>query len=303
MLYIERPLPGEWEGTLNPEDYGFDVIPTQGVVPTQWVEEERVAASFYRRLQERTGRHIPQLDPLLERVESRRRVIDELNHKPAQALIERHDIEYPYTCTFGDAQLTIDEGVFCPTFTKVSPLLLRAVDFKPGERVLDAFAGSGAFGVNAALHGAATVVSVDISERAVDCIEKNARSNGVQIEARLGTLKDQVAKDEKFDLIIANPPLLPGEPTDGITAAVFDEGLQVTLDFIDRLGRNLDRKGRCYLVTSDILERCKFSVAELCRRAGLRTVAVSSADLGYETYRVHKIEHRQLNNLHWLFKR
>ncbi|HLZ15316.1 MAG TPA: class I SAM-dependent methyltransferase [Candidatus Saccharimonadales bacterium] len=299
MLSIEKPLPGEWEGTLNPEDYGFGVIRDESI--TRWEEDER-AADLYRRVLDRTGMRIPGLDPVLARVDSRRQVMEELDRNPAQALFERHKIGYPYSCTFGSAHLTIDEGVFCPTFTNVSALLLSAIDFKSGEKVLDAFAGSGAFGVNAALHGAATVVSVDISERAVGCIEKNARNNGVQIEARLGTLNDRVAKDERFDLIIANPPLLPGEPTDGITAAVFDEGLQVTLDFINQLSQSLDRKGRCYLVTSDILERCKFSVPELCRKAGLRTIVMSTADFGYETYRVHKIEHRQLNNLHWLFR-
>lgn len=300
MLHIERPLPGEWEGTLRPEDYGFGVI--REVPLSQWETDERIA-DLYSRALDLTGTRISSLEPVVERVNRRRLTIAGLDLNPVQALLERHDVQYPYNCVFGEAQLTIDEGVFCPNFTRVSSLLLRAVDFREGERVLDAFAGSGAFGINAALRGAAQVVSVDVSEKAIDCIKHNARDNGVRIDARLGLMKDQIAKDEQFDLIIANPPLLPGEPEEGITAAVFDRGLQSTIDFIEQLSYTLDPDGRCYAVTSDIMERCEFSVPKICRKIGLRTAVVSSVDLGYEMYSVYKIERRRLRNLHWLLRK
>jgi methylase of polypeptide subunit release factors len=267
--------------------------------PGQWEADERVAGLYLRAL-ERRGIQMPPHDPVVERVEARRQVVAELNRNPAQELFDRHSVEYPYSCTFGGAQLVVDEGVFCPTFTKVSPLLLGAVDFKPGDRVLDAFAGSGAFGVNAALRGATEVVSIDTSKKAIDCVQKNARTNEVAIETRLGTVKERVPKDETFDLIIANPPLLPGESTDELTAAVFDEGLQATLDFIEQLPSMLSTDGRCYLVTSDILERCRFSVPGLCRKVGLRASVARAEDVGYEKYTVHKIEHPPHFNLRWL---
>src|SRR5437868_3453098 len=93
---------------------------------------------------------------------------------PTEALIARHAaVQYPYGCVFGEAQLIIEEGVFCPTFTNVSPLLLRSVQFSPGQRVLDMFAGCGAFGIVAALRGA-RVVTIDISADAVACTLSNA---------------------------------------------------------------------------------------------------------------------------------
>lgn len=259
-----------------------------------WGSDERIV-ELYRLAYARTGLEIPALEHTLERVEARRQVLAGLNHNPAEELFGRHNIEYPYSCTFGNAQLTIDEGVFCPTFTQVSPLLLNAVDFKPGERVLDAFAGSGAFGVNAALHGATEVVSIDIAKKATDCIQKNADINGVTIETRLGTAREQVPKGETFDLIIANPPLLPGRSTDELAAAVLDEGLQATLDFIMQLPHILSTDGRCYLVASDILERCRFSVPKLCCEVGLRTSVVKEKDFGYETYTVYKISRPHLS--------
>ena len=60
--------------------------------------------------------------------------------KPAEELIDRHrKVKYPYRCRFGEADLIIDEGVFCPTLTQASPLLLEYVEFKAGERALDVF--------------------------------------------------------------------------------------------------------------------------------------------------------------------
>ncbi len=45
--------------------------------------------------------------------------------QPAEKLIAKHEVlSYLYHCTFGGAQLIIDEGVFCPTLTNASPLLL-----------------------------------------------------------------------------------------------------------------------------------------------------------------------------------
>lgn len=209
---------------------------------------------------------------------------------PVQALLKKHDMSYPYKCNFGLAHLAIDKGVFCPTFTNVSPLLLSAIDFRPDEHVLDAFAGSGAFGVNAALHGA-TVVAFDNSELAVDCIRSNAASNNISelVEARFGTIKEVLAPNEEFDLIIANPPLLPGTPNNELESAVYDPGLRATIEFVEALSDHLTKNGRCYLVTSDVFEQYGYDLNELCQSNHLKMETVSRASPGYETYRVHRI--------------
>jgi methylase of polypeptide subunit release factors len=231
----------------------------------------------------------------------RQQALAELDTQPADALFTRHDIQYPYECTFGAATLRIDEGVFCPTFTKASPLLLSTIDYRPDEYVLDAFSGSGAFGVNAALHGA-RVVAFDKSERAVKCVRGNAARNrvGDHVDVRHGTFGDTISPDEKFDLIIANPPLLPGEPESELGSAVFDPGLQATIDFIERLPAVLTANGRCYLLTSNVIERCGFNVDELCHRHKLKNSIVEQPDFGYEQYRVHRITLRR-PKLGWLF--
>ena len=79
-----------------------------------------------------------------------------------------------------------------------------------GARVLDLFTGSGALAVAAARAGARTVVAVDVSRRAVVSARLNARRGNVRVDVRRGDLWAPVA-DERFDLVLANPPYLPSD--------------------------------------------------------------------------------------------
>jgi methylase of polypeptide subunit release factors len=213
--------------------------------------------------------------------------------EPAQRLIERHrKLSYPYFCTFGQAKLEVDEGVFCPQLTQTSPWLLELLTFRPGQRVLDVFSGSGAFGINAALYGARAIL-VDTSPRACACASRNSALNHVEdkVTVRQGAVGDCLAHDETFDLIVANPPLLPGPQTDDLHRAIFDPALGATVGFIRRVGRHLNSQGSCYLLTSDVIERCGYDVDQLCVENNLYSSIVDKRDVGYETYRVHKLIH------------
>jgi release factor glutamine methyltransferase len=85
----------------------------------------------------------------------------------------------------------------------------------PETRVLDLCTGSGALAVTAARAGAGDVVAADVSRRALLTARCNARLNGVRIRTVRGDLFDAVG-DERFDLIVSNPPYVPGElPTRG----------------------------------------------------------------------------------------
>ena len=217
---------------------------------------------------------------------------DPYDRAPARLLLAKHAaLQSPSMCTFGAADLEIDKDVFNPTLTKVSPLLLKAIAFRRGESMLDAFSGSGAFGINAARAGASKVVAFDISPLAVDCALKNARLNKVEqiIDVRLGTVHSCVKADESFDLIVANPPLLPGDPKSSLEAAIYDHKLEATFSFIRALPRLLAPQGRCYLLTSDVLERVGGSVEDLCAGLGLIATVARVQDEAYESYRVHLI--------------
>lgn len=81
-----------------------------------------------------------------------------------------------------------------------------------GADVLDCFCYSGSWGVHAAAYGAAHVVCLDISERALGHAERNAERNSVadrmSFEAcdafeRLRTLESE---GKRFDVIVMDPP-------------------------------------------------------------------------------------------------
>jgi release factor glutamine methyltransferase len=88
----------------------------------------------------------------------------------------------------------------------------------PGARVLELCAGPAFAGIAVALTSGARLTSVDVSRRAALNARVNARLNGVATEARCGDLFDAVA-GERFDLILANPPYVPGTPPPSSGAA------------------------------------------------------------------------------------
>ena len=80
-----------------------------------------------------------------------------------------------------------------------------------GRHVLDCFTHTGAFALNAAKGGAASVTALDISEEAVAMAAHNAEMNGLAVTAVRVDVFDYLTeldrtKDRRFDYIILDPP-------------------------------------------------------------------------------------------------
>ena len=88
----------------------------------------------------------------------------------------------------------------------------EAARYCKGKKVLDTFTHTGAFGLNAYKAGAREVISVDISQEAVDMVNRNITINGAQEKMKavcadvFDLLKKYEAGGEKFDVIILDPP-------------------------------------------------------------------------------------------------
>jgi release factor glutamine methyltransferase len=103
-------------------------------------------------------------------------------------------------------------GVFRPRSD--SWLLARAATrqgLRPGARVLELCAGPAFAGLAAARSAHGRLTTVDVSRRAQLNAWLNGRLNGVPVRALRGDLLEPVA-GERFDLILANPPYVPGPP-------------------------------------------------------------------------------------------
>ncbi len=103
-------------------------------------------------------------------------------------------------------------GVFRPrSDTWLLAATARRAAVPAGGRILELCAGPGFAGLSAALASRASLTTVDVSRRAVWNVRFNARLNGVRARAVRGDLFGAVP-GETFDLILANPPYVPGPP-------------------------------------------------------------------------------------------
>ncbi len=97
--------------------------------------------------------------------------------------------------------------------TPAGVTLANATVRRPFKRALDLGTGCGLQALLAARHSD-HVVGVDINERALRFADFNARLNGIEnVDWRLGSLFDPVS-DERFDLIVSNPPFVISPDTE-----------------------------------------------------------------------------------------
>jgi len=96
-----------------------------------------------------------------------------------------------------------------PTSGKVKESVFNIIQFDiEGRRVLDLFAGTGQYGIEALSRGAKSVVFVDSSADSVRLVKENLKNSGFSDAANVYG-RDALRfleSDEKFDLIFIDPP-------------------------------------------------------------------------------------------------
>jgi 16S rRNA (guanine(966)-N(2))-methyltransferase RsmD len=111
----------------------------------------------------------------------------------------------------GRRLLTPDFEGLRPTSDKLRETLFNVIAPRiPAANVLDAFAGTGAIGIEALSRGAAHVSFVDPDPRAVTLIRENLRRCGVAdgasvVEARFTDVSAHLTR-APFDVIVLDPP-------------------------------------------------------------------------------------------------
>lgn len=213
--------------------------------------------------------------------------------QPVATLLEMHaQHAAPYRQEFMGLDLTIHPEVFNPAYTKVTRLLAETLSIESGDGVLDMFCGSGVLGLLLS-DTSSKVVGVDISPKAIECAQINALRKGTanKTEYRQGSLWAAVNEEEQFDLIVANPPLLPATPETLLEMAVADSPeMSLTTQFISGSRKHLKDNGRVLMAFSDASKNVFGNplghVEALATRAGLSLAVVAEKNVGYEIYRV-----------------
>lgn len=113
-----------------------------------------------------------------------------------------------------------DAGVFSKKMVDFgSQVLLNAVEFKPGESLLDLGCGYGPLGLTLAKVQGLRVTMVDVNQRALGLAQKNAEVNGVH--ATIFQSDRYQAVEGAFNHIISNPPIRAGKQ---VVHAMIEEG-------------------------------------------------------------------------------
>jgi SAM-dependent methyltransferase len=143
-------------------------------------------------------------------------------------------------------------GVFLPTRPEY-PELAAAIPDPAGRVVFDVGAGTGVLGFLLLERGAARVIATDIEPSAVASATEDARALGFgeRFEARVGGL----FPEGRADVVVCNPPWLPGEARTALDLAVYDPGEGFLRGFVAGLREHLAPGGAGYLLLSDFAER------------------------------------------------
>jgi release factor glutamine methyltransferase len=177
------------------------------------------------------------------------RYLDErLRGKPTQYITHRQE--------FYGREFYVNEAVLIPR-PETEHLVEAAVDRlreAPAMTILDVGTGSGAIAISVALETGRTVFASDISLPALRVAERNRAKHGASVQFLAADLLDALAP-ERVDLLLSNPPYVPGSDAANMQrevrdwephVALFagDTGLEIYRRLIAGAERTVRRGGR-----------------------------------------------------------
>ena len=154
-----------------------------------------------------------------------------------------------------DVNLAVFETVFWDSRdTDSLRKLIRESDLVDGKRVLEIGTGSGLLALCCLQAGADAVVATDVNPAAIANANYNAKSLGLddRFDARLVSLDNSSAfavieADEKFDVIVSNPPWVNQKPQTIDEYALYDANFDLMKSLFAGLQDHLNPDGRVFL--------------------------------------------------------
>lgn len=212
---------------------------------------------------------------------------ERLNERPIAYIIGNRE--------FMGLDFFVKEGVLIPrpdTETLVEEII-NICNNRTGLNILDIGTGSGAITISLAKYlDKSHVVSADISDIALEIASKNAISNNV--DERIDFIKSDVfsnvPQEEKFDLIVSNPPYIRKADIDGLDRQVKDfepynalEGGEDGLDFYRKITKEskdfLENKG---ILAYEVGHDQAYDVSEIMRENGFEGIYTKRDLQGFE---------------------
>lgn len=175
-----------------------------------------------------------------------------------------------------EAHIHPRHSVFSPVRSEYVDLVAQAPmpEVDGGAEVFDLGTGTGVLAAVLARRGASRVVATDINPRAVDNARENIQRLG--LEDRVEVLEANLFPPGRADLVVCNPPWLPGTATSALELGIYDEDSSMLRGVLDGLGAHLLPGGEGWLILSDLAEHLKLRSREelegLIDAAGLEVI-------------------------------
>ena len=151
-----------------------------------------------------------------------------------------------------DIEITVLPEVYPPSEDSI--LLIKSLDVKEGERILEIGPGSGVVSIHCAKNGC-SVTAADVNPHAVECTILNSKRNDVDITVLHSDLYEKV--DGIFDCIVFNLPYLPVDEEGELEKAWSggSDGIGPLPGLLEGSDEHLDPNGRIVIVVSSLMDQ------------------------------------------------
>ncbi len=146
-------------------------------------------------------------------------------------------------------------GVFAPVRGEYVDLVARAPLPSPCAAALDLGTGTGVLAAVLARRGVAHVAATDAAPRSVACARENIARLELANQVRVAAADGFPESPAPFDLIVCNPPWLPGKAGSTLEQAVYDPDSRFLRAVLAGAKAHLASGGELWLVLSDLAER------------------------------------------------
>ena len=143
-------------------------------------------------------------------------------------------------------------GVFSPVRGEYVELVAQAPLPPHAKLAFDIGAGTGVLSSVLARRGLARVVATDMDERALGCARDNVARLGLSKQVEI--VKADLFPEGQADVVVCNPPWLPGKPSSAIEYAIYDPDSRMLRGFLGGLKAHLAPGGEGWLIISDLAE-------------------------------------------------
>ena len=143
-------------------------------------------------------------------------------------------------------------GVFSPIRGEYVELVANTPLPAGAKVAFDIGTGTGVLAAVLAKRGMQHIVATDLDPRALSCARDNLQRLGLEPQVEL--MKTDLFPERRADLVLCNPPWLPGRPSSSLEAAVYDPDSRMLKGFLAGVGAHLAPGGEAWLILSDLAE-------------------------------------------------